>query len=73
LWTSLPSFPVVSVPVTRINPPGNHLAMLLIESAVGIVKGTTRGEDRPEEKEWERVLDCLSLGLCQLFECFTPH
>jgi hypothetical protein len=34
---------------------------------------TTRGEERPKEKEWERVLDCLSLGLCQLFECFTPH
>jgi hypothetical protein len=31
------------------------------------------GEDRPEEKDWERVLDCVSLGLCQLFECFTPH
>jgi hypothetical protein len=22
----------------------------------------------PEEKDWERMLDCLSLGLCHLFE-----
>src|ERR1700728_811348 len=27
----------------------------------------------PEEKEWERVLDCLSLGLCHLFIWFTPR
>jgi hypothetical protein len=29
---------------------------------------TTRGEDRPEEKDWERMLDCLFLGLCHLFK-----
>ena len=40
----------------------------------GSVKGLVRGqqqqrsEDGPEEKVWERVLDCLSLGLCHLFK-----
>ena len=45
-----------------------------------IVKGwgfmdnnNNKGRRSPEEKVWERVLDCLSLGLCQLFECSTPH
>jgi hypothetical protein len=38
----------------------------------GLIRGQQQGEDRPEEKVSERVLDCLSLGLCQLLECFTP-
>ena len=40
---------------------------------VGFVDNSNEGRRSPEEKVWERVLDCLSLGLCQLFECFTPH
>jgi hypothetical protein len=27
-----------------------------------------RGGNRPEEQDWERMLDCLSLGLCHLFK-----
>jgi hypothetical protein len=28
----------------------------------------SKGEDRPKERDLERVLDCLSLGLCHLFK-----
>jgi hypothetical protein len=32
------------------------------------VNNTNKRVKVPEEKDWERMLDCLSLGLCHLFK-----
>src|SRR2546429_3773681 len=42
---------------------GNHTV-----KGYGEPKGLVR-EQQQLRKDWERMLDCLSLGLCQLFEC----
>jgi hypothetical protein len=49
---------------------GVHLiGMHLIHTRDGARGQQQRGEDCPEGKDWERMLDCLSLGLCHLFKC----
>jgi hypothetical protein len=41
---------------------------MFCEGAGSWTTTTIRGENHPEEKDRERVLDCLSLGLCHLFK-----
>jgi hypothetical protein len=51
--------------------------MSLVYAVKGLVvdnnNNNNKGRKSPEEKDRERMLDCLSLGLCQLFGCLTPH